>query len=102
MADCALDIISALAFTLPKCSRIFLMLSSLAMGRLYTQPMAFFAAILGFSIFAGLVGSLVGIGGGNLIVPFLTLVMGVKLHYAAGASIVSVIATSSGAGAAYL
>ena len=52
--------------------------------------------------FLEIFGSLVGIGGGILIVPFLTLVMGIKLHYAIGASIVSVIATSSGAGAAFL
>ncbi len=64
--------------------------------------MAWFVEILGFSFFAGVVGSLVGIGGGILIVPFLTLVMGVPFHAAAGASIVSVIATSSGAGSAFL
>jgi uncharacterized membrane protein YfcA len=64
--------------------------------------MLFFAEVLGFSIFAGMVGSLLGIGGGVVLIPFLTLVMGIKLHYAIGASIVSVIATSSGAGAAYL
>ena len=40
--------------------------------------MSWFLEIFGFSIFAGLIGSLVGIGGGILIVPFLTLVMGVK------------------------
>ena len=59
-------------------------------------------AIFAFSLFAGVLGSLVGIGGGILIVPFLTLGMGVNFHSAAGASIVSVIATSSGAGTAYL
>jgi uncharacterized membrane protein YfcA len=64
--------------------------------------MLWFLEIFGFSLFAGVIGSLVGIGGGILIVPFLTLVMGIEFHYAAGASIVSVIATSSGAGAAFL
>ena len=54
------------------------------------------------SVFAGLIGSLVGIGGGILIVPILTLVFGVPLEYAIGASIVSVIATSSGAASAYV
>jgi uncharacterized membrane protein YfcA len=64
--------------------------------------MLWFLGIFGFSLFAGVIGSLVGIGGGILIVPFLTLVMGIEFRYAAGASIVSVIATSSGAGAAFL
>ena len=54
------------------------------------------------SIVAGLIGSLVGIGGGILIVPVLTLLYGVPLEYAIGASIVSVIATSSGAASAYV
>jgi uncharacterized membrane protein YfcA len=54
------------------------------------------------SVAAGLMGSLTGLGGGLVIVPLLTLVMGVDLHYAIGASLVSVIATSSGAAAAYV
>jgi uncharacterized membrane protein YfcA len=51
---------------------------------------------------AGLLGSLTGLGGGVVIIPLLTLVLGVDLHYAIGASIVSVIATSSGSAAAYV
>jgi uncharacterized protein len=51
---------------------------------------------------AGLVGSLTGLGGGVIIIPLLTLVLGVDLHYAIGASIISVIATSSGSAAAYV
>ncbi len=51
---------------------------------------------------AGVVGSLAGVGGGIFIVPALTIVFGVDLHHAVGASIVSVIATSSGAAAAYV
>ena len=54
------------------------------------------------SIVAGVLGSLLGLGGGIIIVPFLTLWMKVDVHYAIGASIVSVIATSSGAAAAYV
>jgi uncharacterized protein len=54
------------------------------------------------SIIAGLVGSLVGIGGGILIVPALTILFGVPIQYAIGASIVSVIATSSGSASAYV
>jgi len=54
------------------------------------------------SIAAGLLGSLLGLGGGILIVPLLTLVFKLPIQYAIGASIVSVIATSSGAAAAYV
>ena len=54
------------------------------------------------SIAAGLIGALVGLGGGVLIVPMLTLLFGFPISYAIGASIISVIATSSGAAIAYL
>jgi uncharacterized protein len=56
----------------------------------------------GGSILAGLLGSLTGLGGGVVIVPLLTLAFGVDIRYAIGASLVSVIATSSGAAAAYV
>jgi len=51
---------------------------------------------------AGFLGALTGLGGGVVIVPLLTIFFGVDLRYAVGASLVSVIATSSGAAAAYL
>jgi uncharacterized membrane protein YfcA len=51
---------------------------------------------------AGLLGALTGLGGGVVIVPLLTIVFGVDIHYAIGAALVSVIATSSGAAAAYV
>jgi uncharacterized protein len=54
------------------------------------------------SVGAGVFGALLGLGGGVILVPVLTLVLGIDIHYAIGASIVSVIATSSGAAAAYL
>jgi uncharacterized protein len=54
------------------------------------------------AFFAGLVGSLTGLGGGVIIIPLLTLALGVDIHYAIGASIISVIATSSGSAAAYV
>ena len=54
------------------------------------------------SLIAGFLGSLTGLGGGVVIVPFLTLGFGVDIRYAIGASLVSVIATSSGAAAAYV
>jgi uncharacterized protein len=54
------------------------------------------------SLIAGFLGSLTGLGGGVVIVPLLTLGFGVDIRYAVGASLVSVIATSSGAAAAYV
>jgi len=54
------------------------------------------------SVLAGLLGSLTGLGGGVVIVPLLALGFGVDIHYAIGASLVSVIATSSGAAVAYV
>jgi len=54
------------------------------------------------SLAAGFLGALTGLGGGVVIVPLLALVFGVPLRYAIGASLVSVIATSSGAAAAYV
>jgi uncharacterized membrane protein YfcA/uncharacterized membrane protein len=54
------------------------------------------------SVLAGMLGSLVGLGGGVLIVPLLTLAFGLPIPLAIGASIISVIATSSGAAAAYV
>jgi len=54
------------------------------------------------SLVAGTLGALTGLGGGVVIVPLLVLVFKVNIHYAAGASLISVIATSSGAAAAYV
>jgi len=54
------------------------------------------------SAVAGLLGSLTGLGGGAVLVPLLTLFFKVDIRYAVGASLVSVIATSSGAAAAYV
>src|SRR6201988_3106276 len=51
---------------------------------------------------AGWLGALTGLGGGVVITPALTLLLGVDIRYAIGASLVSVIATSSGAAAAYV
>lgn len=54
------------------------------------------------SVGAGLLGALTGLGGGVVVVPLLALVFGVDVRYAIGASLLSVIATSSGAAAAYV
>ncbi|HEV2279862.1 MAG TPA: sulfite exporter TauE/SafE family protein [Acidobacteriaceae bacterium] len=62
-----------------------------------------FALILFLSaVGAGLLGALSGLGGGVVIVPLLTVIFHVDIRYAIGASLVSVIATSSGAAAAYV
>jgi uncharacterized protein len=62
----------------------------------------FTSAVLLTSFFAGLLGSLTGLGGGVVIVPALVLLFHVDLRYAIGASLISVIATSSGAAVAYV
>lgn len=51
---------------------------------------------------AGVVGALIGLGGGVIITPVLVLGFDVDIRYAMGAALASVIATSSGAAAAYL
>ena len=62
-----------------------------------------FSLIVGAgSLVAGFLGALTGLGGGVVLVPMLTLLLGVDVRYAIGASLVSVIATSSGAAAAYV
>src|ERR1700690_1787283 len=62
-----------------------------------------FTAVIAFgSLLAGFLGALTGLGGGVVIVPMLTLLFGVDIKYAIGAALVSVIATSSGAAAAYV
>src|SRR6266481_5073423 len=65
-------------------------------------PLSFTFITLCISIVAGVLGSLLGLGGGIIVVPLLTLWFKIDIRYAIGASIVSVIATSSGAAAAYV
>src|ERR1019366_7392346 len=66
------------------------------------MPLGADLGIFAMSLAAGLVGALAGVGGGLFVVPALTLAFGVDIHLAIGASIVSVIATSSGSAAAYV
>ncbi|MCL4448656.1 MAG: sulfite exporter TauE/SafE family protein [Actinobacteria bacterium] len=66
------------------------------------NPLDFVILMFLISIAAGILGSLIGLGGGVIVVPVLTLVFHVDIRLAIGASIVSVIATSSGAAAAYV
>jgi len=54
------------------------------------------------SLLAGLLGALTGLGGGVVIIPLMALGFGIDIRYAIGASLISVIATSSGAAAAYV
>jgi hypothetical protein len=62
-----------------------------------------FSALVGLgSLLAGFLGALTGLGGGVVVVPMLALLFHVDIRYAIGASLVSVIATSSGAAAAYV
>jgi uncharacterized membrane protein YfcA len=64
--------------------------------------LALSAVLAAGSLVAGFLGSLTGLGGGVVIIPLLTLGLGIDIRYAIGASLVSVIATSSGAAAAYV
>jgi uncharacterized membrane protein YfcA len=67
-----------------------------------SSPAHFELVLLLISIGAGIFGAILGLGGGVIIVPALTLIFGINIRYAVGASIVSVIATSSGAAATYV
>ena len=66
------------------------------------NELVFSLVILGGSLLAGLLGSMTGLGGGVVLVPMLALLFKVDLHFAIGASLISVIATSSGSAAAYV
>src|SRR5215470_5972153 len=62
----------------------------------------FSGVVYGISAVAGCLGALTGLGGGVVVTPALTVLLGVDIRFAIGASLVSVIATSSGAAAAYV
>src|ERR1700691_4698417 len=66
------------------------------------RALDFTAAVWILSFLAGFLGALTGLGGGVVVVPALTLALGVNIKYAIGASLVSVIATSSDAAAGYV
>ena len=65
-------------------------------------PLFFVIVVAATSFVAGMLGSMLGLGGGMIVVPVLTLLLGIDIRLAIGASIISVIATSSGAAAAYV
>jgi uncharacterized membrane protein YfcA len=64
--------------------------------------LGFTALLFSGAAAAGLVGALTGLGGGVVLIPLLTLGLGVDIKYAIGTALVAVIATSSGAAAAYV
>jgi uncharacterized membrane protein YfcA len=64
--------------------------------------LTFSIVLFAFSCLAGLLGALTGLGGGVVVIPVLVLLFHVNIHLAMGASLISVIATSSGTAAAYL
>lgn len=51
---------------------------------------------------AGILGAIMGIGGGMIVTPVMTMIMGLPIRYAIAASVIAVIATSSGSTIAYL
>ncbi len=65
-------------------------------------PLEFDLLVFVVSVLAGATGSLLGLGGGIIVTPALTLLFHINIRYAFGASIIAVIATSSGAAAAYV
>lgn len=65
-------------------------------------PLLFVLTVAAVSLLAGFLGSLLGLGGGMIVVPALTLLLHIDIRLAIGASIISVIASSSGAAAAYV
>jgi uncharacterized protein len=74
-----------------------------AIAHFATLPVLLFTLLVfAGSLGAGLLGALTGLGGGVVLVPLLTVVFHVDIRYAIGASLISVIATSSGAAAAYV
>ncbi len=92
---------------------LVILLVSIGVGMLHTSYQSLSGIHLSFSLgiaswiflgslVAGVIGSLVGLGGGIMVVPMLTILFGFPIQFAIGASIISVIATSSGAAAAYV
>src|SRR5258706_26302 len=74
----------------------------LTLKEIQMNVLEFTAVVAIVSFVAGLLGSLTGLGGGVVLVPLLTIFFHVDIRYAIGASLVSVIATSSGAAASYV
>src|SRR5690606_24275896 len=90
----------------PHSSHCRILIACIPFGPLDLQaimtPLEFSLIAFAVAIGAGLLGSLLGLGGGIIIIPALTLLLKIDIRYAIGASVISVIATSSGAAAAYV
>ncbi len=69
---------------------------------LHLPVLLFLVLVFVAALCGGVIGALLGLGGGIIVVPALTVLFGIDIHYAIGASIVSVIATSSGSAVRYL
>lgn len=69
---------------------------------LHLSVLLFFILVFLTSVFGGVIGALLGLGGGIIVVPALSIIFGIDIHYAIGASIISVIATSSGSAVRYV
>lgn len=67
-----------------------------------TEVVTILIITLGVGLLAGFIGSILGIGGGLIVTPVLTIALGLEIKYAIAASIIVVIATSSGSAIAYL
>jgi len=66
------------------------------------SPIEFFVIVVLISALSGILGALTGLGGATFLVPIYTLYLNVPIAYASGASLISTIATSSGAASAYI
>ncbi len=75
--------------------------SNIRLGLQMLPIISFILIVLG-GLIAGLIGSLTGLGGAVILTPLLVLGFGVPIYYAAGASLIASIATSSGAASAYV
>lgn len=58
--------------------------------------------LLAIGVFSGGFGALLGLGGGFILIPALTIILGLPMHEAIGISLISVIATSTGAASVYV
>ncbi len=66
------------------------------------MSLAFITWLATSALFGGIIGSLLGLGGGIIIVPVYTIVLGLPVHVAVGTSLVAVVANAASAAAVYL
>jgi uncharacterized membrane protein YfcA len=63
---------------------------------------AFLSVLVALGVFVGVISALLGIGGGLILIPVLTLFFGIPIEKAIGTGLVSIIATSSAAASVYV